>query len=96
MSRLPCFSEKLLYSPDEPALQLVLILQAFGLYPSLALRALLPGILWRFVTADVNERRREEGSDLGQNVVQEFERLLVSRTENVTRDIRAAEKREKF
>ena len=41
-------------APDEPALQFLLILQAFALHERLAIRAVLPSFLRHFVAADVN------------------------------------------
>ena len=71
---------------DEPALQLVFVLQIQFLYQRLAARTNLPRLLRTLVAADVYILAREQIHHLRQHVLQEFERLLL-RTVHLVEDV---------
>ena len=68
---------------DEVALQFRFVGESFCPDPCLALRAPLPFGLVRFIAADMDERRGEEGDDLLQHVFEEREDGIIPRAEDV-------------
>ena len=77
--------QKRIHLADEPALQLVLVLEAELLDARLDLRVRFPLILDRLVAADVNPRPRKERHRLVQHVLHERDGAI-GRIEEVRRD----------
>src|SRR5437667_842674 len=71
--------------PDEPALELILVLEAFRLHARLRRGSLPPLGLWAFVAADVDELRRKEREHLVEDVLEETQHVIAN-TQDVIGD----------
>ena len=78
--------QKVLDPPDEPALQLLLVLQPFLPDPRLAAGAGLPAVLGALVAADVEPGAGEEVGHLGEHVLQERDGGVVAGAVDVLED----------
>ena len=77
---LAVFVGETLHPPNHIALKLFRTLQPLGLHPCLTVRTELPVVLPGLVPADVDVLRREHLEHLQQNLLQEREGALLSRT----------------